>query len=155
MAVRRKKSSRRQNTRKSFVLDCSVVFSWYFADELNEYADAVAASLANAEALVPSHWSLEVANVLLTGERRKRSSEVQASIFIATLAALPIKPDSQTATQAMSTIIGLARNHNLSSYDAAYLELAVRHSLPLATLDKVLSSAAKTMGIAIYQPSND
>jgi predicted nucleic acid-binding protein len=152
MAARRQKNYAREKIRKSFVLDCSIVFAWYFADESNSYADAVAASLSKADALVPTHWSLEVANALLTGERSKRSTEAQASTFITTLAALPIKPDSLTAAQACSATIALARIHNLSSYDAAYLELAMRHSLPLATLDKALKRAAKAMGVAIYQP---
>ena len=65
-----------------FVLDCSVVFAWYFADKSNPYADAVASSLVRAHALVPSLWPLEVANTLLTGERRKRSTEAQASSFL-------------------------------------------------------------------------
>jgi predicted nucleic acid-binding protein len=149
MAARSKK---RSVQRVRFVLDCSVVFAWYFADEANSYADAVATSLIGAEAIVPMLWPLEVANTLLSGERRRRSSEAQASSFINRLTALPIILDEQTAGQAWSAIMSLARKHDLSSYDGAYLELASRHALPLATLDKKLKEAAKAAGISIYSP---
>lgn len=133
-----------------FVLDCSVVFAWYFADKSNPYADAVASSLVRAHALVPSLWPLEVANTLLTGERRKRSTEAQASSFPARLAALPIVVDEDTTQHAWSSTISLARIHGLSSYDATYLELAVRRRAPLATLDTKLKAAASKVGIMLY-----
>jgi predicted nucleic acid-binding protein len=135
-----------------FVLDGSVVLAWYFADEADAYADAVAASLAGAAALVPNLFHLEIANVLIVGERRKRSTEAQASAFLARLAALPISIDGQTAARAWSDAIALARAHGLSTYDAAYLELAIRESLPLASLDDDLKAAAGAVGVALYRP---
>src|SRR5215211_4477574 len=123
-----------------FVLDCSVVLAWYFADESDPFADAVAASLVGATAVVPSLFHPEIANILVVGERRKRSTKAQAAAFLASLAALPIVVDGQTGARAWSDTMALARAHGLSAYDAAYLELAVRESLPIATLDDRLKA---------------
>ena len=135
-----------------FVLDCSIVLAWYFIDESDPYADAVAAALPGASALVPSLFHLELANTLIVGERRKRSTEAQATAFLARLAGLPIIVDGQTVTRAWSETIALARSHGLSAYDAAYLELAARESLPLATLDDKLETAAKAIGVPMFKP---
>lgn len=135
-----------------FVLDCSVVLAWYFADEKDRYADAVAAALPGAAALVPSLFHLELGNILVVGERRKRSTEAQATAFLARLAGFPIVVDGQTATRAWSDILALARAYGLSTYDAAYLELAMREALPLATLDNQLATAAKTIGVPRFKP---
>jgi len=135
-----------------FVLDCSVVLAWYFADESDSSADAVAASLTGATAVVPSLFHLEIANILVVGERRKRSTAAQATVFLAGLAALPILVDEQTEARAWSDTMALARAHGLSAYDAAYLELAVRESLPIATLDDRLRAAAKAVGVPFYKP---
>lgn len=145
-----KTSSKRPKSPASppkFVLDCSVVFAWFFADESSEYADSVAASLTKSAALVPSLWALEVANTLLVGERRGRSTAAQASTFLARLANLPITLEDQSVTAAWSGAMSIARAHHLSAYDAAYLELALREGLALATLDDKLQAAAKTLGI--------
>lgn len=135
-----------------FVLDCSVVLAWYFADESDPFADAVAASLTGATAVVPSLFHLEIANILVVGERRKRSTEAQAAAFLSQLAALPVVVDGQTGVRAWSDTMALARAHGLSAYDAAYLELAVREALPIATLDDRLQAAAKAVGVAFYKP---
>ena len=135
-----------------FVLDGSIVLAWYFADESDPYADSVAAALPVATAIVPSLFHLELANILVVGERRKRSTEAQATAFLARLAGLPIVLDGQTATRAWSDTIALARSHGLSAYDAAYLELAVRESMPLATLDDQLKTAAKAIGVPMFKP---
>ncbi|OAI49911.1 hypothetical protein AYO44_18255 [Planctomycetaceae bacterium SCGC AG-212-F19] len=134
-----------------FVLDCSIVLAWYFVDETDRYADAVAAALPGATAHVPALFHLELANILVVGERRKRSTEAQATAFLVRLAGLPIVVDGETAGRAWSDIIGLARAHGLSTYDAAYLELAVREALPLATLDKQLETAAKAIGVRRFK----
>jgi predicted nucleic acid-binding protein len=132
------------------ILDTSLTLAWYFADEANPYADAVAQSLASGEAMVPSLWPLEVANALLMGERRKRSTEPQASTFLARLSTLPIVIDDETHARAWSDTLSLARAHNLSTYDAAYLELALRRGLPLASLDGKLNAAATAVGVGLY-----
>ena len=139
-------------SRPRFVLDCSVVLAWYFADEADRYADAVAAALPSAVALVPALFHLELGNILVVGERRKRSTEAQATAFLARLAGLPIVVDSQTMARAWSEILTLARTHGLSTYDAAYLELAMREALPLATLDDQLEAAAKAIGVPRFKP---
>ena len=133
------------------MLDCSIVLAWYFVDETDRYADSVAAALPRTTAVVPSLFHLELANILVVGERRKRSTEAQATAFLARLAGMPIVVDGQTVARAWSDIIALARSHGLSAYDAAYLELAVRESLPLATLDERLVTAAKEIGVAIIK----
>ena len=135
---------------RSFVLDCSVVMAWYFVDEADPYADGVADSLISHCATVPALFHLEIANILLLGERRKRSTEAQASAFLSRLTSLPIRVDDQTVARAWSDTIALARSHELSIYDAAYLELAVRIKVSIATLDEKLRSAAKAIGIPIF-----
>ena len=136
--------------RGDFVLDCSLILAWYFADEANAYADGVAKAFPNVVAVVPSLFHLEVANTLVVGERRGRSTESQASAFLARLRALPIILDGQTTARAWSDTVGLARLHGLSAYDAAYLELALRLSLPVATLDAPLASAAQAAGVGAF-----
>ena len=150
MPVRKPKQPR--GLAGALVVDCSVVFAWYFADEANAYADAVAKDLSSTKAVVPTIWPLEVANTLVMGERRKRSTELQATAFLSRLARLPITIDDQTTIRAWSSTLQFARRHQLSAYDAAYLELAHRLRANLATLDEPLKSAARSAGVAIYQP---
>lgn len=132
-----------------FVLDNSVVMAWYFEDEANDFTAAILQSLATSEALVPSIWPLEVANVLLVGERRGRSTEARTSRFISLLDALPIRVDAATSQHALSGILTLAREQRLSAYDAAYLELAMREGVALATQDKALRRAAEVCGVGL------
>ena len=136
----------------SFVLDCSITLAWFFEDETDAYADAVRDSLASVSAVVPSLWPLEVANALLVGERRKQTTEAKATAFLTLLKSLPITTDDETATRAWQEALHLARARNLSAYDAAYLELALRLGLPLATLDRPLTAAAKAVGVPEYRP---
>ncbi len=137
---------------REFVLDSSVALAWCFRDEKAPAPVAVLDSLATARGIVPSLWHLEVANSLLVGERRKRSSEADTVNWLRFLGSLPIAVDEETFARAWSTILTLARSHNLSAYDASYLELASRRGLPLASLDKDLMTAAKAIGIAEYVP---
>jgi predicted nucleic acid-binding protein len=118
-------------------------------DETDEYADHVHGRLSTKRAVVPLLWPLEVANALLVGERRKRSTEADTVKWTAMLAGLPIRLDDQTNSHAWTTTLGLARLYNLSAYDAAYPELAIRHSLPLATLDEQLKAAANAAGVKL------
>jgi len=101
--------------------------AWCFVDEADEYADSVLDMLASAEAVAPSIWALEVANVLLVGERRKRLKEADSARFIELLRELHITADNETADHALREILSIGREQGLSSYDAAYLELAMRH----------------------------
>jgi len=133
----------------SCVLDCSIAMAWCFSDETNAYCEGVLDWLGQRSAVVPAIWPLEVTNVLLVAERRKRLTESQSIHFVELLKALPIVVDEATADHAMATTFSLARAHHLSSYDAAYLELALRMGLPLATRDIKLSKAGKSCGAAL------
>ncbi len=116
---------------KNFVLDGSVTMVWGFEDEADEYAEAILERMPDFQAHVPSLWPLEVANALLVGERRCRITSAETARFLAILGAFPITVDDQTVAHAWTDTLHLARAHNLSSYDAAYLELAIRLGLPL------------------------
>jgi predicted nucleic acid-binding protein len=133
------------------VVDGSVAVAWCFPDEKGDYPQAVLDSLATAGAVVPSLWSLEVANALLMGERRKRSTPDETAKSVQFLESLPIAVDDVTASQAFGHTLHLARAHNLSTYDASYLELAMRRGLPLATLDAKLKAAAVTVGVSLFR----
>ena len=136
------------------VLDGSIALAWCFPDEQAPYPQSVLSALGGkAEAVVPALWPLEVANALLMGERRKRSSQMDTVAWMGFLSALPITIDTQTATRAFGDIANLARTHRLTVYDAAYLELAMRLGVSLATLDGELAAAAKAVGVAIYKPA--
>jgi predicted nucleic acid-binding protein len=137
---------------EAFVLDGSVAVAWCFHDEADPYADAIAARFPGVEAVVPAIWRLEVANALLMGERRKRSSATDTAHWLGFLNSLPIIPDDETASRAWGDVLSLARAHGLSVYDGAYLELAVRRGLPVATLDDRLKAAAAAIGVAEYRP---
>lgn len=131
------------------VLDCSVTMAWCFDTEANTYADRVQERLHEAEAVVPTIWSLEVANVLLVGERRGRITPAETTDFVRLLQSYPLMVDQQTSEHVWDTTLKLARDHRLSSYDAAYLELALRHGLALATLDEALRRAAEQLKIDV------
>jgi len=135
-----------------FILDCSVTMAWYFQDEGNAYAKAVRRSLSRVAAVVPGLWPLEVANILVLGERRQRSTEAEASKWLRYLQMLPIRVDDETAARAWSGILHIARSYDLSAYDASYLELAIRLGLPLASLDDQLKTTAASAGVAEFKP---
>ncbi len=133
---------------QEFVLDSSVTVAWFFADEAGSSTDALLDELnREGRAFVAMHWPLEVTNTLLIGERRKRCSAADSAHFLAILDALPIEMDEETASKAGTATLALARSHNLTLYDAAYLELAMRRNLPLASLDKDLRAAARKNGV--------
>jgi predicted nucleic acid-binding protein len=132
-----------------FVIDNSIVMTWCFKDEANRYADAVLNSLTDAVAIVPAIWPLEVVNVLLVAERRQRLHEADSVRFISLLSQLPIVIDRTWPERMMKDLLALGREYSLSSYDAAYLELAMRQGLPLASLDSKLLEAAKLVDVPI------
>lgn len=136
--------------RSPYVLDCSVTMAWFFPTEAGAETDALLDWLtAGATAFVPAHWPLEVGNTLLAGERHKRSTIADSAQFLGLLGALPIETDPETGARAPGESIALARSHSLTLYDAAYLELAARRNLPLATLDRALRAAARKVGVAV------
>jgi predicted nucleic acid-binding protein len=130
----------------AFVLDASVVMSWAFPDESNEAASAALRLLRNEMALVPAVWWFEVRNVLLINERRRRISEADTRAFLVSLSAMNIEIDRSPEDLGIAT---LCRRHRLSVYDTSYLELAVRETIALATLDKRLAAAAKSEGVRL------
>jgi predicted nucleic acid-binding protein len=135
-----------------FILDSSVALAWAFEDESDPYADRVGDALPDARAFVPSLWPVEVGNALLVGERRKRTTEVKVTQFLTLLQTQPITVDDETAGRAWQETLTLARAHQLSAYDATYLELAIRRGLPLATLDEKLKAAAVAIGVPLFTP---
>lgn len=134
-----------------FIVDNSVVMAWCFKDEEGQYADLILNKLEGACAFVPSIWPLEVSNVLLVAERKKRIGEADSTRFIALLTELPIIVDQESPERMMGEIFALARKHNISSYDASYLDLAMRKGLPIATLDKNLLATAKRSKVPILK----
>jgi predicted nucleic acid-binding protein len=134
----------------SFVLDASVALLW-LAPGTNPagvaYASAVLKTLKESQALAPSLWPLEVANVIAKLEAKNVVTEAEAQRFIALLERLDIVTDSATASRAFGDTLNLARRYGLSVYDAAYLELALRTSHSLATLDADLAQAATLAGV--------
>lgn len=132
----------------TFVLDCSMTMAWCFEDESNDTTDEILEILTTTSALVPTIWPLEVANVLLLAKKKKRISESKVASFIDALSALPITVDSSTSFRAMHSVFALAHQVDLTVYDAAYLELALREKIPLLTLDAALLKAAKKLEIA-------
>lgn len=132
-----------------FVLDCSVAISWCLVDENDDYANAILAMMPDSEAFVPGIWSLEIANTLVVAERRNRITQAQSEQAIALLQSLLIQVDSVTDAKALDATLKLARQEALAAYDAAYLELALRLQLPLATVDTRLAEAATRCGVGL------
>lgn len=134
------------------VLDCSVSMAWCFEDETSAFTEAVLDTVVARGAVVPGLWPLEVVNVLLVGERKQRLTPTQAAGFLNRLLALPIEIEGALAGDTWPRVHALGRAHGLSAYDAAYLDLAIRRGLPLATSDRVLQNGAKTAGVTLFQP---
>ncbi len=132
----------------AFVLDNSVVSGWYLTGQSTDYSQAIAVRLEQEKALVPALWQLELANVLKTACTKGRLSHAQARQILDVLAQLPIEVDTG-APPGQRQLFELAMRFNLSSYDAAYLELAMRHGLPLATQDEQLKLAATAAGVGV------
>jgi predicted nucleic acid-binding protein len=135
---------------REFVLDGSVTLVWFFRDEANDYADAVRDGMDRSRAVVPSLWPLEIANTIVIGERRKRSTLAQAAAWLGLLAELPITVDDETTARAWSDTLNIARAQNLSAYDASYLELAMRRALPIASFDSRLNAADAGVGVPLF-----
>lgn len=134
-----------------FVLDCSVTLAWFLEDEKTPEAVDVLRRLYNSRAKVPAIWPLEVANAVVVAERRKRVSHADSVVFRSILLVLPIDVDSLETARALGTISDLAREYTLSAYAAAYLELALRLMLPLATFDQDLIRAARRAKIPVLR----
>jgi predicted nucleic acid-binding protein len=137
---------------RRFVLDASVTLAWCFPEESTAYTEGVLDLLAiGAEALTPAIWPFEVPNALLVAERRKRITNAQVTSMLQRIASLPITVDSIRVDRAFGPILAAAREEKLKVYDAAYLELAMREGLPLATLDDQLRQGARSAGVALLR----
>ena len=137
-----------------FVLDNSIVMAWCFDDEKDEYADAVLESLETGKAFAPAVWPLETGNVLICAERRQRINRAAVIRFLELLCALPIHVEQESPERMLKEIVSLAREQGLSTYDASYLDLAMRRDLPLATRDTSLAISAQRCGIPRFEPGS-
>ena len=134
----------------NFVMDNSVTMRWFFGDGKPQeiaYAGKVLDAMKKASAHVPATWGLEVANVIAKAEAKGFVTEARSGAFLEMLEGLDIEVDTATFARALSDTLQLARRYKLSSYDASYLELALRLGMPLATLDEDLQKAAKKAGV--------
>ncbi len=133
----------------AIVLDCSVAAAWFFADERDAYARAVAEFLATGTGIVPPLWKLELANALLAGERRRRIGRERIERGLAEVETLDIRETSDELRA--SDIVRFARAWRLTAYDASYVQLAQRLALPLATLDDGMRTAASAGGVRLFE----
>lgn len=127
----------------SLVLDCSLALAWFFEDESTAETDALMARAGVQGVVVPALWWLEVANGFQMAVRRQRVTRDYRDASLATLASLAIETESGDERRLWAALLPLADRHRLTAYDAAYLELAMRRDLPLATLDRALRAAAQ------------
>lgn len=137
----------------SYVLDAQTALAWHFEDEATPDTDALLEQFNTEDvfAIVPTIFHYEVANCLVGNERRKlpRSTPAKSAAFLGALAQLPIETDEASTLLTAAQTAELARTHGLSVYDASYLELAMRKSVPLATRDPLLVPAAKRVGVKL------
>lgn len=135
-----------------FVLDPSATLAWCFGDEATAGSMALLDRMEDGDiAFVPGIWGLEIANILAMAERRQWLTAAGSAEFIALLAGIGLRLDDASPERALHDILALARQEGLSSYDAAYLDLAMRRDLPLATRDHALADAAKRQGVTVIR----
>jgi predicted nucleic acid-binding protein len=131
------------------VIDSSIALTWCFEDEASPETDVLFDRIRDEGAVVPGLWHLELNNVLLQAEKRGRIGTCDVAARLDLIAELPILIDQETTGRAWREILIIARAEGLTTYDAAYLELAVRRGLPLLTKDKELAGAAKRLGVVV------
>ena len=131
------------------VLDSSATLAWVYGDEITEPIRHVFNLVSENGAWVPGMWKLEVANILEMGSRRGRDDAAFRNSTLADLALLPISIDAETDRHAWGATLQLSERHRLTLYDSAYLELALRRGLPLASLDAELRGAAEAEGVVV------
>jgi predicted nucleic acid-binding protein len=134
---------------RTVVIDSSVTLASVLKDEQSEVALRIFEAIENAEVHVPTLWWMETANALLMAERRKRISQAEVSEALQMIHMLGVRTDTEVSSQVVHEAVSLARQHGLTVYDAAYLELTIRHNAILATTDKLLEKAARSVGIKI------
>lgn len=131
------------------VVDASMTLAWHFRDEKTPQTHAVFAMTDDHAVVVPQHWFAEVANALVMGERRARATAADSAFFVERLADFDLTIDDLMPQESIARILPLARAHGLTVYDTFYLELAQRRGLPLASLDRDLCDAARSVGVTI------
>ena len=131
----------------AFVLDSSVALAWLLPDEGTAATDALADRLEHEPAVVPAVWPLEIGNALLISHRRGRLTEKEVDRLLGLVGELPVEIETAGLDERISALIAFARKFQLTAYDAAYLEIAKRRALPLATLDARLREACGKSGI--------
>jgi len=133
----------------AFVIDNSVVVGWYFESQATDYSDRVLDMLANDTAYVPGLWILEFSNILRKATLAGKIDKTRSAEIIELVEGLPLAVDYTPAHIAAN--LQLATKYGLSSYDAAYLELAIRMKLPIAANDEALRSAAMRAGVGLVE----
>ena len=133
------------------VLDADIALGWCFEDRGDAYSDSVLEALREERGFVPGHWMLELTNVLQGAQKRQILSEADVGHFLELVRELPIETDGETALRAGDQTRLLARSHGLSTYEAAYLELAMRRSASLATRNAGLRAAARRCGVTLVE----
>jgi predicted nucleic acid-binding protein len=133
----------------NFVLDASIALSWCFEDENTPATDKLLIRLENETAFVPTIWTLEIGNILVVAERKKRITYADILKFIGLLDKLNIQVDNEAAFRGFHDILPLAHIEKLTTYDAAYLELAMRKGLSLASKDLQLRKVASKLGVDV------
>lgn len=137
---------------KGLVVDCSVTISWCLHDTPDAFAERVLDALPAMETVrAPALWRLEVVNVLLAAERRRRTTRALALRFLDDLQSLPIRVESSEESSSMASLLRIAADHHLTAYDAAYLDCAARNGLAMATLDERLRKACRDAGVELYK----
>ena len=136
---------------RAFVLDASVTMSWFFEDETDTYGELVKEAVRlGATPIVPALWPIETTHVIIRAGRRERLSAKKALEVLTLLKSLPVEIDDMSSRISFSEGWALAKAHQLSAYDAMYLELAIRRGLPLATLDSPFQKAARKAGALLF-----
>jgi predicted nucleic acid-binding protein len=141
--------ARRRSALTVLVLDCSTIVAWVLDEEAGEQAAAVIDRLADSVAIVPDIWPREVANALVRAERQGRLAPEQTGLVVEQIEKLPVALDETDVPVALHDVLDIARQAGLTAYDSAYLELAIRLGLPLATLDRRLAAAARARGVEV------
>lgn len=132
----------------AFVIDCSIVAGWLLRSQSTAYTESIADRLRHHKAVAPAILPLEYTNLLRTACRRGQLTLAEAQAALSALAELPIVVPASTPKP--SELLSLALRHDLSVYDAAYLDLAFEHNLPIATRDEALAEAARASGVGLY-----
>lgn len=139
---------------KPFVPDRSIATAWCLEDGCDDYADSVLGALRGTEAMASAVWPLEIANVVRVAERSKRLTKADSARFAALVRGLPVVVESLAGSETLDRVLTTGGEFGLSSYDASYLELAMRQDLALVMRDKALANARERGGVRLFDPGS-